>query len=139
MWFVADFSPVLLMTTAVAFRRRRSWRSPIPELPPPPQRGAQTEALPPTIEAAERQLGMLLRRMRAYQRSPYDTAQSRIRDEEDFERCLDLATLLSIRVTEFGGGLITTSGERERVRSQVLCSVSPNWGRPVSQRSPRPT
>ena len=46
-------------------------------------------------QAAERQLGMLLRRMRVYQRAPYEFAASRIQNDAEFERCLDLATALN--------------------------------------------
>ena len=126
MWVVADFCPVLCMATAAAFaRRRHNGRGTAPS-PASPQSGsgAADECLPSTTEAAERQLGMLLRRMRAYQRAPYDFAKSRIVNDADFEHCLDLATLLSIRIAEFGGGLVATSEERERIRFQLVESVS---------------
>jgi hypothetical protein len=125
MWVVADYCPVLCMATTAVFPRRRRTRRATPP-PPVPQNGGEggVECLPSSTEAAERQLGMLLRRMRAYKRAPYDFARSRILHDSDFEHCLDQATLLSIRVAEFGGDLVATSEERERIRFQILQSVS---------------
>src|SRR5271166_6173729 len=83
-----------------------------------------TDHLAGDLKAAERQLGMLLRRMRAYRRAPYDFASSRISDDADFERCLDLATAVSLRIAELTGAPVASPRERERVREQVLHSVS---------------
>jgi hypothetical protein len=94
--------------------------------------------LAPDIEAAERQLGLLLRRMRAYQRAPYDFARSRIPDDAEFERCLDLATALGLRIRELSGASMADARERERIRDQILESLSRNanvLGRVIAGRS----
>lgn len=77
--------------------------------------------LAPTVEAAELQLALLFRRMRAYLRDPYDLAGSRIAGETQFEECLDLAADLSIRIGDLcGAGTPPDAAERERVRGQIL-------------------
>ena len=76
--------------------------------------------LAPTLEAAELQLAILFRRMRAYLRDPYDFATSRIVGEAQFEACLDLAADLSIRAGELCGAATAGPAERERVRGQIL-------------------
>ncbi|MDN3568648.1 hypothetical protein ACFQY5_16685 [Paeniroseomonas aquatica] len=75
----------------------------------------------PTIEAAEHQLGLVCRRMRAYLQDPYDFERSRIRDDAGFEQSLDLAASLSIRIGDLGGEAVA-AGEtaREQVRQQIL-------------------
>ena len=86
--------------------------------------GYDSAGNPPTtldIKSTERQLGMLLRRMRAYWRAPYDFTTSRISNEAEFERCLDLATTLSIRIAELSGAAIAPP---ERIRDQILQSLS---------------
>lgn len=76
--------------------------------------------LPPTIEAAEREMAMLLRRMRAYLRDPYDYATSRIVDEAAFETCLDCAGILGSRIAELGGAAPAGPSEHERTRGLIL-------------------
>ena len=77
--------------------------------------------LAPTVEAAELQLALLFRRMRAYLRDPYDLAGSRIAGEAQFEECLDLAAGLSIRIGDLcGAGTPLDAAERDRVRGQIL-------------------
>ena len=123
---LASFAPILFAGSAVAFaggRRRRHGTDIVPE----PQRTTPPagEYLPPSIEAAERQLGMLLRRMRAFERAPYAFSSSRILDDTEFERCLDAATALSIRIAELSGGVTPGPAERERIRHQIVLSVAP--------------
>jgi hypothetical protein len=134
-WIIAALGPVLCVGTAVAFAtRRRSWRAVTQAaFTLPDGSGQPAEYLPTSVEAAERQLGMLLRRMRAYWRAPYDFASSRIVNDTDFERCLDLATALGIRIEELSGGLIAAPAERERIRNQIVLSLSPKpapFGKP---------
>jgi hypothetical protein len=127
LWMVASFAPLLCVGAVIAFARGRrtfgATRDPAWE--PPDSREDGAEYRPPSIEAAERQLGMLLRRMRVYQRAPYEFAASRIQNDAEFERCLDLATALSIRIGELSGGVIAEAGEPERIRHQIELSVSP--------------
>lgn len=127
LWMIASLGPVLCVGTAVAFvSRRRTWKAATEvAFTPPNGSGPAAEYLAPSIEAAERQLGMLLRRMRAHQRAPYDFANSRIFSDTEFERCLDLATGLGIRIEELSGGSIAAPAERERIRYQILLSLSP--------------
>ena len=76
---------------------------------------------PRTAEAAELQLALLYRRMRAHLREPYGYAASRIRSEAEFEACLDLAADLSLRIGELCGAAATGgSADRERIRGQIL-------------------
>jgi len=90
----------------------------------PGLRGAHERSWPaelaPTIEAAELQLALLFRRMRAYLQDPYDRARSRIAGEAQFEECLDLAADLSIRIGDLCGAAIPHAAERERIRGQIL-------------------
>ena len=75
----------------------------------------------PTIEDAERQLGLVYGRLRAYLRDPYDFGRSRIKDEAGFDHCLDLAASLNIRISDLGGAVTPPDGEgRQQVRQQVL-------------------
>lgn len=82
------------------------------------------EPRPLSIEAAERQLGMLLRRMRAYAKAPYDFAASRIHHDAEFDECLETAIGLSIRIAELAGTPVLTAEDRERIRDQLLDSLS---------------
>ena len=128
LWMLAGLGPVLCLAMLAGFAscRRRAWREAAEAAFIPPDGGGRAaEYLPQDVEAAERQLGMLLRRMRAYWRAPYDFANSRIADDTEFERCLDLATALGIRIEELSGGLLAASAERERIRHQILLSVTP--------------
>jgi hypothetical protein len=74
----------------------------------------------PTVVEAELQLALLLRRMRAYLRDPYDVSRSRIADDAEFEGCLDLAAALRARVADLCGAGAAEPGERERMRGQIL-------------------
>jgi hypothetical protein len=74
-----------------------------------------------TIEAAEHQLGLVYRRMRAYLQDPYDFARSRIKDDAGLEHSLDLAVSLSLRISDLCGDAGTGGGKvREQVRQQIL-------------------
>ncbi|WP_157033823.1 hypothetical protein [Belnapia moabensis] len=83
-------------------------------------RPSQEFHLPPTIEAAEREMAMLLRRMRAYLRDPYDYATSRIVSEAAFETCLDRAGILGNRIAELGGAAPASPSEHERTCGLIL-------------------
>ncbi len=126
LWVVAELGPVLCIATALALALRRhpgqaeAEGSPMQE----DDDAASGSHLAPDLGAAERQLGMLLRRMRAYRRTPHDYARSRIRHDTEFQQCLDLATALSIRVTEFTGASVSGPEEHERIRRQLLYNVS---------------
>ena len=90
-WILVGFGPVLCAGSAVAFAEgRRAWRSAARVAFTRPDTNGPAGVL--DVEGAERQLGMLLRRMRAYRRAPYNFASSRISNDAEFERCLDLAT-----------------------------------------------
>ena len=65
-------------------------------------------------------MAVLLRRMRAYLRDPYDFAVSRIAGEAGFEECLDRAAALGTRIAELGGAAPVTQAERERTRGLIL-------------------
>lgn len=127
-WILAGFSPILCLGTAVAVakRRRRAWRGAANEaFAQSDDSGPNCKYLAPDIEAAERELGMVLRRMRAYRCAPYDFASSRIRNDAEFEHCLDLATALGLRIGGLSGASIDAPTERERIRDQILQSLSP--------------
>ncbi len=83
-------------------------------------RPSQEHHLPPTIEAAEREMAMLLRRMRAFLRNPYDYAASRIVGDAAFETCLDRAGILGAQIAELGGAAPASSSEHERTRGLIL-------------------
>ena len=126
LWMLASCAPILFLGSAAAFaggRRRRGGAEIVPE--PPPVALPSSDYLPSTIEAAERQLGLLLRRMRAFERAPYAFSASRILDDAEFEHCLDVATALSIRIAELSGGVTPGPAERERIRHQIVISVAP--------------
>lgn len=75
----------------------------------------------PTVKVAEHHLGLVYRRMRTYLQDPYDFARSRIKDDAGFERSLDLAVALSIRISDLGGAAVAGEEEaREQVRQQIL-------------------
>jgi hypothetical protein len=84
------------------------------------ERPSQEHHLPPTIETAEREMAMLLRRMRVYLRDPYDYAASRIVGEAAFETCLDRAGILGARIAELGGAAPSGPSEHERTRGLIL-------------------
>ena len=65
-------------------------------------------------------MAVLLRRMRAHLRDPYDFAASRIASEAAFEDCLDRAAALGTRIAELGGAAPATQAERERTRGLIL-------------------
>ncbi|WP_157033986.1 hypothetical protein [Belnapia moabensis] len=65
-------------------------------------------------------MAMLLRRMRAYLRDPYDYATSRIVGEAAFETCLDRAGILGARIAELGGAAPAGASEHERTRGLIL-------------------
>lgn len=136
-WLVASFGPVLCIGTAITVaeaRRRASRRAMQATSAQSDQSRQAREYLAPSIESAERQLGILLRRMRSYMRAPYAFEESRIRDAADFERCLDLATALCLRREELSGGSAPSPLQRERVRDQVLLSVSATSAPPIATR-----
>jgi hypothetical protein len=124
-WMLAGFGPVLCSGTAIVAARRRRGRPGASGTALTRSGGYGSAGKRPTldieIESAERQLGMLLRRMRAYRRAPYDFAASRISNDADFERCLDLATTLSMRIEELSGAAVVPA---ERIRDQLLQSLS---------------
>jgi hypothetical protein len=68
------------------------------------QSGQAHEYLAPSIESAERQLGILLRRMRSYTCAPYAFEESRIRDAADFEGSVSFRafTLVTWQAVELG-------------------------------------
>jgi hypothetical protein len=123
LWVLVAVSPVLCVGPKVIAVKRRRGASPEAAARSPGSWPAG-EYLAPDIEAAERQLGLLLRRMRAYQRAPYAFASSRIRDDVEFERCLDLATALSLRIADLNGAAVAQPRERERIRDQIVESLS---------------
>jgi hypothetical protein len=75
----------------------------------------------PSVEAAERQLALILGRMRAWLLDPYDVAASRIRGDDEFEACLDLAARLRERIAALQGAAVAQGPEaRSRLRGQIL-------------------
>jgi hypothetical protein len=114
LWIVLGFGPVLCVGAAgFVQRRRRMWRFAARAVFPRPNGNGPTGIV--DIEAAERQPGMLLRRMRAYRRAPYNFVSSCIKNAAEFDRCLDLATALGLRIGELSGALIAAPRERERI------------------------
>jgi hypothetical protein len=65
-------------------------------------------------------MAVLLRRMRAHLRDPYDFTISRIAGEAGFEECLDRAAALGTRIAELGGAAPASQAERERTRGLIL-------------------
>jgi hypothetical protein len=123
LWMLVAASPVLCVGPTVIAAKRRRRASPAAATRSHGSWPAG-EYLAPDIEAAERQLGVLLRRMRAYQRAAHAFASSRIRDDVEFERCLDLATALSLRIADLNGAAVAQPRERERIRDQIVESLS---------------
>jgi hypothetical protein len=106
------------LVSAVAWRRRR--RAARVALTIGSGTPPQEYHLPPTVEAAEREMAVLLRRLRAHLRDPYDFPASRITSEAAFEECLDLAAALGARIAELGGAAPVGPAERERMRGLIL-------------------
>ena len=124
LWILVGFGPVVCAGSAVAFAEgRRAWRTAARVAFTRPDTNGPAGVL--EVEGAERQLGMLLRRMRAYRRAPYNFASSRISNDAEFERCVDLATVLGLRIGELSGASIGAPRERERMRDQILQSLWP--------------
>jgi len=123
LWLLIAASPVLYIGPTLIAAKRRRCASPAAATRSQGSWPAG-EYLAPDIEAAERQLGLLLRRMRAYQRAPYAFSSSRIRDDVEFEGCLDLATALSLRIADLSGAATALPRERERIRDQIVASLS---------------
>ena len=65
-------------------------------------------------------MAVLLRRMRAHLRDPYDFTVSRIADEAGFEECLGRAAALGTQIAELGGAAPASQAERERTRGLIL-------------------
>ena len=65
-------------------------------------------------------MAVLLRRMRAHLRDPYDFTVSRIAGEAGFEECLDRAAALGTQIAELGGATSASLAERERTRGLIL-------------------
>ncbi|WP_157033756.1 hypothetical protein [Belnapia moabensis] len=85
-----------------------------------PPRSASVE-LGASLDEAERELGLLYRRMEAYLWDPYDFTRSRIRDDESFDRNLDFAVALNLHVAALASGVTQPMFEdRAQVRQQVL-------------------
>src|SRR4051794_10267614 len=80
---------------ATTLARRRRWRA--AHVAPAAGCTELDHHLSLTIEDAERRMAVLLRRMRAHLRDPYDYAASRIANEAAFEDCLDRAAALGTR------------------------------------------
>ena len=99
LWILVAFAAVLCVGLAVAFVEGRcASRAAARKASTRPDIKGAAGAL--DVARVERQLGMLLRRMRAYRRAPYDFASSRIGNGGEFERCLDLATALGLHIGE---------------------------------------
>jgi hypothetical protein len=118
LWALAGLGAVsapLAAGFATTLVRRRQWRA---------ARAAGCTApeyqLSPTIEDAERRMAVLLRRMRAHLRDPYDFTVSRIAGEAAFEDCLDRAAALGSCIAELGGAAPASPAERERTRGLIL-------------------
>jgi hypothetical protein len=133
LWILIGFGPVLCIGPAVAFAGgRRAGRAAAREALTRPDGNGPAGAV--DVAGAERQLGMLLRRMRAYTRAPYNFANSRMSSDAEFERCLDLATALCLHIGELSGACIATPRERERMRDQILQGLSPRSASPAALR-----
>ncbi|TDH57884.1 hypothetical protein E2C06_35555 [Dankookia rubra] len=68
-------------------------------------------------------MAVLLRRMQAYLRDPYDFTASRIADEAGFEECLGRAAALGTQIAALGGAPTASLAERERTRGLILESL----------------
>ena len=82
-------------------------------------------------------MAVLLRRMRAHLRDPYDFAASRIASEAAFEDCLDRATALGTRIAELGGAAPANQAERERTRGLILEGLMTRHQMTVVKTAPR--
>jgi hypothetical protein len=71
-------------------------------------------------------MAVLLRRMRAHLRDPYDFTASRIADEAGFEECLSRAAALGTQIAELGGAPAASLAERERTRGLILEGLMTN-------------
>ena len=123
LWMLAGLAAISVASLVVAlgwYRRRRQAAARAADRSTLGGGASQEFHLPPTIEAAEREMAMLLRRMRAYLRDPYDYATSRIVDEAAFETCLDCAGILGARIAELGGAAPAGPLEHERARGLTL-------------------
>ncbi|MCB4823294.1 hypothetical protein [Roseicella aerolata] len=123
------------LVAALARRRRRAARAAlmIGSGTPP-----QAYHLPPTIEAAEREMAVLLRRLRAHLRDPYDFPASRITSETAFEECLERATALGARIAELGGAAPVGPAERERMRGLILEGLMASQRMAAEKATPSP-
>jgi hypothetical protein len=121
LWSLIGFSAALASLAAglaVTLARHRRWRAArVAGCCGAPRRDYH---LPPTIEAAECEMAVLLRRLRAHLRDPYDFTASRITSEAAFEECLDLAAALGARIAELGGAAPVGPAGRERMRGLIL-------------------
>ncbi|MDO9713843.1 hypothetical protein [Paracraurococcus lichenis] len=126
LWFPAALGAaglLFLLTLAITLVRRWRWQAALDARIAACSQPRRDYHLPPTIEAAERELATLLRRLRSYMRDPYDFAASRITSEAAFEECLDRATHLGVWIAELGGAVPADQAERERTRGLILESV----------------
>jgi hypothetical protein len=138
LWVFAGLgtSAVLLAASyALTLLRRRRWRAAYTA--PLIDGTAPDHHLELTIEDAERRMAVLLRRMRAHLRDPYDFAVSRISSEAAFEDCLDRAAALGTRIAELGGAAPASQAEHERMRGLILESVMTGQGVTVIRTTPR--
>lgn len=116
LWALAGLGAASAPLVATLVRRRRR----------PPCAALAAGCTPPeyplslTIEDAERRMAVLLRRMRAHLRDPYDFTVSRIADEAGFEECLGRAAALGTQIAELGGATSASLAERERTRGLIL-------------------
>jgi hypothetical protein len=127
LWALASLAAASAPLAAhLAWRRRgRSKHGPGQAAAPP-----RDYHLPPSIEAAESEMAVLLRRMRAFLQDPYDFPASRIADEAAFEDCLDRAATLGARIAELGGAAPAGPAEWERTRGLILDSLMRGRGGP---------
>lgn len=112
---------MLIASCAIILVRRRRWRA--ARIAPVADCTTLDHYLSPTIEDAERRMAVLLRRMRAYLRDPYDFATSRVSSEAEFEDCLNRAAALGTRIAELGGAAPASQAEQERTRGLILESL----------------
>jgi hypothetical protein len=113
-------SAPLVIGLAAALARHRRWRGARAALATGCAAPPRECHLPPTIEDAEHGMALLLRRMRAHLRDPYDFSASRIAGEVAFEDCLDRAAALGAWIAELGGATPASPAEHERTRGLIL-------------------